>query len=87
MGSLPRRKKLLQDWRDMPQIAVVPDTQVINLVESFNLFGRGIGYVDAHLIAAVRFTRATSLWTRDKRLHLAAESLGVAFTPKPFIVP
>ena len=39
--------------------------------------GRGIGYVDAHLLAAARLAGA-ALWTRDKRLHAIAVELGVA---------
>jgi len=41
--------------------------------------GRGIGYIDVHLLAAVALTGATGLWTRDKRLHSAAELLGNAW--------
>jgi hypothetical protein len=42
------------------------------------LFGRGIGYVDVHLLAAVRLTATASLWTLDKKLHVIAGELGVA---------
>jgi hypothetical protein len=45
------------------------------------LFGRGVGYVDIHLLAAVRLTVGASLWTRDKRLHGVAVQLGLATTP------
>jgi hypothetical protein len=38
----------------------------------------GIGYIDAHLLAAVRLTPGTLLWTRDKRLLEVATKLGVA---------
>lgn len=39
---------------------------------------RGIGYVDAHLLAAVRLTHGSGLWTRDRRLGAVAQRLGVA---------
>jgi hypothetical protein len=42
------------------------------------LFGVGIGYVDAHLLAATRLTAAATFWTRDKRLHIVAKRLGLA---------
>jgi hypothetical protein len=41
------------------------------------LFGLGIGYVDVHLLAAVRLTSGASLWTRDKRLLMVASHLGI----------
>jgi hypothetical protein len=52
------------------------------LVERERLFGRGVGYVDAHLIAATRLTANTLLWTRDRRLHAAAAALGLAASLK-----
>jgi predicted nucleic acid-binding protein len=42
--------------------------------------GRGIGYVDACLLAAASLNHA-QLWTRDKRLSAAAEELGAAYSP------
>ena len=42
------------------------------------LFGRGIGYVDAHLLAAARLTAGTKLWTHDRRLQAVAAQLGLA---------
>lgn len=41
--------------------------------------GRGIGYVDVHLLAAISLAEAATLWTRDKRLGGVAASLGLAF--------
>jgi predicted nucleic acid-binding protein len=48
------------------------------LIEAAGVFGQGIGYVDAHLLAAARLSPDTKLWSRDKRLAAAAERLGVA---------
>ena len=42
------------------------------------LFGRGIGYVDVHFLAAARLTVGTSLWTNDKRLKAVAQALGLS---------
>ena len=44
------------------------------------LAGRGIGYIDAHLLAAVKLTAGAELWTNDKRLRGVAVQLGVAIT-------
>ncbi len=40
--------------------------------------GQGIGYIDVHLLAAVALEGTARLWTRDKRLHIAAERLSLA---------
>jgi len=42
------------------------------------LAGSGIGYVGAHLLASAALTPETFLWTRDKRLHAAAQTLSLA---------
>ena len=41
--------------------------------------GRGIGFIDAHLLASLALSDHTLLWTRDKRLALIAQQLGMAF--------
>jgi predicted nucleic acid-binding protein len=51
------------------------------LVNQHALFGLGIGYVDAHLLAAVVLSPETALWTRDKRFRGVADKLGVAANP------
>ena len=48
------------------------------MVEHHRLFGLGIGYVDAHLVAATLLTTGAALWTRDKRLASVAGHLGSA---------
>jgi hypothetical protein len=51
---------------------------VLAFIDRYTLFGRGIGYSDAHLLAAVRLTAGAELWTRDKRLHAIAVQSGLA---------
>jgi hypothetical protein len=51
----------------------------MTLVETRHLSGLGIGYVDAHLLAATLLTTDASLWTRDKRLAAAAADLEIAY--------
>ena len=52
-------------------------------IESDRLMGRGLGYIDAHLICSVLTHDDASLWTRDTRLKGVAEVLGVAFLETP----
>ncbi|HFD79556.1 MAG TPA: VapC toxin family PIN domain ribonuclease, partial [Gammaproteobacteria bacterium] len=46
-------------------------------IEQHGLMGRGIGYIDAHLLAAVSLASPARLWTRDRRLAAVAADLGV----------
>lgn len=80
LDRLRQRHAVLAALADLPRSAVAADTEVLHLVEREALFGRGIGYVDAHLLAAVRLTPGARLWTRDRRLRAAAEALGVGST-------
>jgi predicted nucleic acid-binding protein len=78
LGNLRRRIDLLADLQDLPQARVASDHEVLRFIERHELFGLGVGYVDVHLLAAVRLTLGASLWTRDKRLQTVASHLGVA---------
>ena len=78
-GSLSDRASILQLLRDLPAAVVAGDDEVLGFIERHLLHGKGIGYVDAHLLASVALTAGTSLWTGDKRLRLAAEGLDCAF--------
>lgn len=78
LGNLRQRAMVLGALSDLPQAAVATDAEVGHFIERQALFGRGLGYVDAHLLAAVRLTAGTSMWTRDKRLHALAAELGLA---------
>jgi predicted nucleic acid-binding protein len=77
MGSFRRRDLLLNELNDLPQAKVAADDEVLHFVFKHALFGLGIGYIDAHLLAAVRLMPGTLLWTRDKRLFEIANKLGL----------
>lgn len=78
LGWLQQRDIILSALQDLPQALVATDDEVLHFISHHTLYGAGIGYVDAHLLAAVRLTAGASLWTRDKRLLAAAVKLGVA---------
>jgi predicted nucleic acid-binding protein len=78
LRNLAQRAIILGTLQDLPQASVASDEEVLHFIEKRSLLGRGIGYVDAHLLAAVQLTPVTSLWTRDKRLHATAVSLSLA---------
>jgi predicted nucleic acid-binding protein len=78
LGSLQNREMVLGCLQDLPQATVATDEEVMRFIAHHALFGIGIGYVDAHLLAAVRLSPGTLLWTRDKRLLAASTRLGLA---------
>jgi hypothetical protein len=80
LGNLLPRDPFLSDLRDLPQAIVAEDEEVLRMINRQALFGRGIGYVDAHLLAAARLTADSKLWTRDRRLQGVAVQLGLAAT-------
>jgi predicted nucleic acid-binding protein len=78
LGSLRNRNLVLSALRVLPQATVASDEEVLHLVDRQALFGVGIGYIDAHLLAAVRLMPGTKLWTRDRCLQGVAIQLGLA---------
>ena len=78
MGSFRRRDVLLKELGDLPRAAVANDDEVLHFISKEAIYGLGIGYVDAHLLAAVRLMPGTLLWTRDKRLLAIASKLHLA---------
>jgi predicted nucleic acid-binding protein len=81
LGSLRQRAAIIDALRSLPRASLAIDDEVIAFIDANGLFGRGIGYIDAHLLASARLTPGTTLWTRDKRLNEIALVLGVAFVP------
>lgn len=81
LGNLRQRERVIGALRDLPQIPVAADSEVLYFIDEGALFGRGIGYVDAHLLASLRLAPGTRIWTRDQRLHAVADELGLAAKP------
>ena len=78
-GHLRNRAEVLALLKDLPQAAIATDEEVMFYIERHTLMGRGIGYVDAHLLAAVTLDGVTRIWTRDKRLRTVADALVLAY--------
>lgn len=78
-GNLRNRASLLGLLGSLPSADAATDAETLAFIEIRALHGRGIGYVDAHLLASVQLTAGARLWTRDRRLRGAAETLGCAF--------
>jgi len=77
-GNLRNRTEVLALAKDLPRAALATDDEVLFFIERHALMGRGMGYVDAHLLAAVTLDGGTRLWTRDRRLRTVADALALA---------
>lgn len=78
-GHLRKRDELLNLWQQLPLVAEATHHEVLFTIEQQTLMGKGLGYIDTHLLTSVLLQPDTQLWTRDKRLHLTARQLHVAF--------
>jgi predicted nucleic acid-binding protein len=83
LGTLRQRDLVLDALRELPQAIIASDEEVLRFIDLRTLFGHGIGYVDAHLLAAVRLTAGATLWTRDRRLQRVAAQMGWAAALPP----
>jgi predicted nucleic acid-binding protein len=72
---------MIDDFRDLPRAPVAHTDEVLQMIARDRLFGSGIGYVDAHMLASALLKPDVRLWTRDKRLHAGASHLLVASEP------
>ena len=77
-GSLADRETVLELLQDLPTAAVADPDEVLVFLDRHRLHGKGLGYVDMHLLASAALTAGIKLWTRDKRLHGVAQTLGCA---------
>jgi hypothetical protein len=77
LGSLQERVKTLALLDRLPQVRVAQINEVRIAIEARSLYSRGIGVIDAHLIASVFISPPTLLWTRNKQLRQVAEDLGI----------
>ena len=78
-GNLRNRQSLLEMLKDLPSGPVASDEEVLSYIEQHGLMGRGIGYIDVHLLASVVLAGAARLWTRDHELAAVAADLSLAF--------
>ena len=76
-GNLTNRKEILGLLASLPVAPEASHAETLHLVEARALYGSGIGWVDAHLLAAALLNH-TTIWTRDRNLQAAATKLGIA---------
>ena len=81
LGSLRQRQLIIGQMLALPQIMVADDDEMPAFIADRILFGTGLGYVDVHLLASVMLSPNVQLWSRNRRLCLAAVRLRVAHQP------
>lgn len=79
-GLLRRRSEILTLLRRLPQVQVVGHDEVLTFIERHRLMGRGIGWLDAHLLASAALC-SSPLWSRDRRLSEVATDLHLCARP------
>jgi len=77
-GTLKNRAVILSLLEALPMEAAVEHEEVLAFIESHNLMGKGLGYVDVHLLASAVLSRLL-LWTLDRKLQQVAEVLHVRY--------
>ena len=75
-GSLKDRVAILTDLNALPPAKLASSAEVHQLIEDRRLWGRGLGWVDMHLLASALLSHC-GFWTLDKRLGAAAAELGL----------
>ena len=77
-GNLKNRAELLSLLQALPVATPADHKEVMQFIESHSLMGKGLGYIDMHLLASAILSRVP-LWTLDKRLKQVSLELGVAY--------
>ncbi|MGC6455744.1 MAG: PIN domain-containing protein [Coraliomargaritaceae bacterium] len=77
LGNISKRKRFLSLLEDLPRSIHATDDEVTHLIEENKLYEKGIGYIDAHVLAS-SILSAASLWTLDKRLDAISKKLKFA---------
>lgn len=78
-GNLQNRQEILLYLYKMPKPPIASESETLTMIENYQLMGRGIGYIDAHLLASVLLGNGSRLWTRDKRLSAIVQELSLAY--------
>lgn len=78
IGDRGGRRKLLTSYERMHQAGLIPHRDVVVFVRDHDLQGRGVGWIDIHLLASAIVGRL-QLWTADPRFSAVAHEFGVAY--------
>ena len=77
-GNLKNRREILSLFQSLPSAPLVEPDELLAFIESRKLMGKGLGYVDIHLLASAVLAGIV-LWTEDKPLMRAARYLKISY--------
>jgi predicted nucleic acid-binding protein len=77
-GNLSNRNEIISLLQSLPMAPTIEFDEFLFFIDENNLMGKGIGFVDVHLLASAQLTEVP-LWTTDKRLKSAADQLDLTF--------
>jgi predicted nucleic acid-binding protein len=78
-GTLINRREVLGLLARLPSAPTATNTEALDFLEERGLMGRGIGFIDVHLLASAMLAAPARLWTSDRRLAAIASELNVAY--------
>jgi predicted nucleic acid-binding protein len=77
-GNLKNRNEILTYLQSLPMTILAEDEEVLKFIENNQLMGKGLGYIDVHLIASAVLTNVL-LWSLDKTLNKLTEKIGINY--------
>jgi predicted nucleic acid-binding protein len=77
-GRLRNRSEILSLLRSLPMAVDAEHEEVMEFIDNHHLMGKGLGYIDMHLLASALLTKVP-LWTLDKKLNEVSSNLGLAY--------
>jgi predicted nucleic acid-binding protein len=77
-GNLKNRSEVLSLLQALPMAVLAEHEEVIQFIENQRLMGKGLGYIDVHLLASANLMEV-QLWTLDKRLNEVSSRMGLAY--------
>jgi len=77
-GNLKNRSEILSLLYALPMATHAEHEEVIQFIENHSLMGKGLGYIDMHLLASAILSKVP-LWTLDKKLNQVSLKLGLAY--------
>jgi predicted nucleic acid-binding protein len=77
-GTLRNRAEILALLRALPTVPQATEDEAHDFIAVRRLAGRGIGWIDMHLLASTSLAHSVRLWTRDRRLAKAAADLDLS---------
>jgi predicted nucleic acid-binding protein len=82
IGDPGGQRTLLENYRHLRQAAMIPHDEIVHFVNHRRLHGRGVGWIDIHLLASA-LVGGFQFWTADERCAAVAQELGVGYRKRP----